>query len=252
MKNVGSIGCRIAALIAAAGSVASILSAPLALSAPARLDVSQEMQGSGVFLNAAGDVLTARHVVEDCRSLYVVKDGRVAPATLLASSRDPDLAVLSTPLKPYLSATLARTAPANTASMGVFAEAYSVLLRMPDRARLLSNAMTVPGSDGLQLLSGVKPGASGSGVLGNGGLLLGVVVERVAAGPGSSGARTLSVGLGAGAGGSTQVVAVTAAQIKQFLQAENVEFFESDAAQLGPMQSPAARAMTLSVGVICG
>ncbi|HEY4317908.1 MAG TPA: serine protease [Herbaspirillum sp.] len=246
MKKCLPIGWRLAALVAAA------VSAPVSMSAPARMDSSQEVQGSGVFLNAAGDVLTARHVVKDCRSLYVVKDGRVAPATLAATSLDPDLAVLHTPLKPYLSVTLARTAPASTASMGVFAEAYSVLLRMPDRARLLSNAMTVPGSDGLQLLSGVKPGASGSGVLGNGGLLLGVVVERVAAGPGSSGSRMLSVGTGSGSGGSTQVVAVTAAQIKRFLQAENVEFFESDAAQLGPMQSPAARAMTLSVGVICG
>jgi serine protease DegQ len=243
--------CRMAMLIAAA------LPPGLGFGATAepRLAVSQDVQGSGVFLNAAGDVLTARHVVKDCHSLYVVKDGRVLPATVLTISQDvnPDLAVLHTGFKPYLSATLAETAPSTTASVGVFAEAYSVLQRMPDRARLLSNAMTVPGSDGLQLLSGAKPGASGSAVLGSGGLLLGVVVERVAAGPGSSGSRMLSVGTaGGGIGGSTQVLAIPTARIKQFLRERNVEFSESDVAQLGPMQSPAARAMTLSVGIICG
>jgi serine protease DegQ len=252
MGNSLSIGCRLCRM---AMLIAAALPPGLGFGATAvpRLAVSQDVQGSGVFLNAAGDVLTAHHVVKDCHSLYVVKDGRVAPATVLATTSDPDLAVLRTPLKPYLSATLAETAPSGSSSIGVFAEAYSVLQRLPDRARLLSNAMTVPGSDGLQLLSGAKPGASGSAVLGSGGLLLGVVVERVAAGPGSSGSRMLSVGTaGGGIGGSTQVVAIPTARIKQFLQEQNVEFSESDVAQLGPMQSPAARAMTLSVGIICG
>src|SRR5450830_611907 len=38
---------------------------------------SIEAQASGVFLNANGDVLTARHAVAGCRSLYVIKDGQV-------------------------------------------------------------------------------------------------------------------------------------------------------------------------------
>lgn len=245
MGNSGLVRRRIAALIVAAACM------PAAMSAPARLDRNQELQGSGVFLNTAGDVLTANHVVKNCRSLYVVKDGRVEPATVLATSRDPDLAILHTALKPYLSATLARNAPVKSASVGVFAEAYSVLQRMPDRARLLSNAMTVPGGEGLQLLSGVKPGASGSAVLGGGGLLLGVVIERVGAGPGT-GSQTLSRSADGGTTGATQVVAVTVDKIRQFLQDHQIDFAESDTAQLGPMQSPAARAMTLSVGVICG
>lgn len=245
MGNV-ALMCRLIAALALAA-----LCAPGVMAAPARLDRNQDLQGSGVFLNAAGDVLTANHVVRNCHSLYVVKDGRVEPATVLATSRDPDLAVLRTSLKPYLSATLARTAPGAAASVGVFTEAYSVLQRMPDRARLLSNAMTVPGSDGLQLLSGVKPGASGSAVLGSGGLLLGVVIERMGSGPGA-GNQTLSMGIGGSAGGATQVVAVTVARIRQFLQEHQIDFAESDTAQLGPRQSPAARAMTLSVGVICG
>lgn len=228
-----------------------VASSATAMAAPARLDRNQDLQGSGVFLNQAGDVLTANHVVRDCHSLYVVKDGRVEPATVLATSKDPDLAVLHTTFKPYLSATLARSAPTSRASVGVFTEAYSILQRMPDRARLLSNAMTVPGSDGLQLLSGVKPGASGSAVLGSGGLLLGVVIERIGAGPGT-GSQTLSLSPGGGTTGATQVVAVTVDKVRRFLDEHQIDFVESDTAQLGPMQSPAARAMTLSVGVICG
>ncbi len=211
-----------------------------------------EAHASGFFLNARGDVLTARHAVAECRSLYVVKGSRAAEVSVLALSKELDLAVLRTPLKPYLSATFAQSAMAG-GSVGVFVEAYSVLQRLPDRATLLSNAMTVPGGEGLQLMSDVQPGASGSAVLGNSGLLLGTVVERVATSPGASG-RTLSrAAASSGAPtGATQVHAVPAARIKQFLTVNGIEFSESDAAQIGPQQSPASRASTLSVGVVCG
>jgi hypothetical protein len=152
-----------------------------------------------------------------------------------------------------LSAVLAETTPVSAASVGVFTESYSALQRLPDRAKLLSNAMTVPGGESMQLLSGAKPGASGSAVLGNGGLLLGVVVERVAAGPGASGNRMLSMTAGGNASNaSTQVLAIPVLKIRQFLLERNIPFTESDTAQLGAMQSPAARAMTLAAGVICG
>jgi hypothetical protein len=125
-----------------------------------------DANASGVFLNAAGDVLTARHVVADCRTLFAIKGAQVAEATVVAASPELDLAVLRTTLKPYLHATLALGDAAPGQSIGVFAEAYAVLQRLPGRATLLSNAMTVPGAEGLHLLSGLKPGASGSAVLG--------------------------------------------------------------------------------------
>lgn len=210
-----------------------------------------EVNASGIFLNSAGDVLTAKHAVIDCPTLYVVKDGRVAEASVQTSSQELDLAVLRTTLKPYLSATFALTLPASNASRGVFAESYSALQRLPDRAALLSNAMTVPGSEGLQLLSGAQPGASGSAVLAGNGLLMGMVVERVGAAPYASG-RILHRGPVGLSRGAKQVRAITSAQIKRFLSDSLIPFTESDRAQLGPMQSPAARAATLSVGVLCG
>jgi len=41
-------------------------------------------------------------------------------------------------------------------------------------------------------------------------------------------------------------------RIKHFLRDNGVACGESDTPQLGPRQSPAARAATLSVGVLCG
>src|SRR5450830_734292 len=208
---------------------------------------SIEAQASGVFLNADGDVLTARHAVAGCRSLYVVKDSRVVMATLRAVSNEDDVAVLATALKPFLSAVFQRAALPPERSVAVFAEAYSRLLRMPDRARTLSNAITVPDDDGeLQLLSGVKPGASGSPVLGASGLVLGMVVERIA------GTLQVHASNAMKAGGTTLVRAVPAADIKRFLRRNGIDFAESDAAQISAQQSPAARAFTLGAGVICG
>jgi serine protease DegQ len=207
---------------------------------------------SGVFINGAGDVLTARHAVATCKDIYVISGRRVAQATLGVASEMLDLAVLHTSLKPYLSATLAGAAPPNDRAVAVFAEAYSVLQHIPYRSVLLSNALVVQGGERLQLLSGARPGASGSGVFSTSGLLLGVVIERVAVGPGG-GPRVLSR-----SGGVSELVrptvvqAVPIAKVGQFLLESNVPFIQSDLPQLGENQSAAARAATLSVGVMCG
>jgi len=235
------------------------LLASVAAAAAATVTGAQEMptptpmaNASGVFLNDAGDVLTARHAVAKCASLFAIKGTQVAQASVLAVSAEWDLAVLRTTLKPYLHATLASTDAAATGSVGVFAEAYAVLQGLPERGALLSNAMTVPGAEGLQLLSGVQPGASGSAVLNSAGLMLGVVVERVAAAPHASGTALSRTASMAGATGATQVRAVPASQVRQFLTSHGIPFTQSDHSQLSPMQSTAARASTLSVGVLCG
>lgn len=244
---------RLARRVAAAACAAAAVFAIAEESPPRGL----EGNASGVFLNEAGDVLTARHAVTGCRSLFVLKDGRVAEATVRATSSQPelDIAVLRSDIKPYLGATFPRSEALPAATISVFSEAHGPLQRMADRSAVLGNALTVPGAEGLQLLSGAKPGASGSAVLDAGGLLLGVVVERIAAAPGASGgtlSRLPSLSGSGAAAGSTRVRAETAARIKHFLRDNGVAYSESDTPQLGPQQSPAARAATLSVGVLCG
>jgi serine protease DegQ len=215
----------------------------------ALLDPGQETSASGVFLNPAGDVLTARHAVLKCAALYVVKDARIVAATILAHDPVLDLAVLRTRLRPYLSATLAHSLPRS--GSGVFTESYAGLQRMSDRSSVLSNALTLPGAEALYLLSGALPGASGSAVLGSDGLLLGMVVERVSRGPGGIERRSGGALNPALTQGDIRVKAIAAPQIAQFLRAQDLPFTQSDVAQLGPQQSPAARAATLAVGIYC-
>jgi hypothetical protein len=89
-------------------------------------------------------------------------------------------------------------------------------------------------------------------VLGAGGLVMGMIVERVAGVPSSAGMAQVHARNPAQAGGATLVKAVPAAAVKHFLRASGIDFAESDAAQISALQSPAARAFTLGVGVICG
>lgn len=260
VSNAGLAARRLACAIAQGCLASACLAA-----SPGDALPSLDAHASGFFINANGDVLTARHAVANCGSVYVVKDSRAVRASVTALSQTLDLAVLGTSLKPYLSATFAQAGLTGSHSIGVFTEAYSVLRRLPDRGRLLSNALTIPlpssgqpaggeaAAGGLQLLSGAQPGASGSAVVGNSGLLLGVVVERVAASPGATGRMLSRAAVAAGApAGATQVHAVSSAQVKDFLRASGIAFAESDAPQIGATQSPAARAATLAVGVICG
>ncbi|WP_148255864.1 serine protease [Pusillimonas sp. T7-7] len=212
-----------------------------------------DAHASGILLNASGDVLTARHAVANCDALFVVKDARVVPVHIKAASITQDLAVLATPIKPYLSATFPSDAALAARSQPVFADGYNALRRMPDRASVVFNAITAPATGELSLLSPAQPGASGSAVLGAGGLLLGMVTERVAVDGTSSGTVPLS------RAGSTRsntvagrVKAVATADITAFLRAHDIAYTQSDAPQLGSLQAQAPRAATLSVGVICG
>eukprot|EP01038_Epipyxis_sp_PR26KG_P019938 gene19938-28225_t len=106
--------------------------------------VPPDTNASGVFLNEAGDVLTARHAVSDCYTLFAVKGAQVSQATVIAASPALDLAVLRTTLKPYLSATLSRADAAPGRSVGVFAEAYAVLQRLPEGRWLQADERRTP------------------------------------------------------------------------------------------------------------
>lgn len=211
-----------------------------------------QAHASGVFLNQDGDVMTAYHAVRDCGAIYAVKDRRVVEAHLIAADAAQDLAVLATRLTPYLSATLVQSPVTGRPGQPVFVEAYNVLRRMPNRSSTVFNAVTSEDS-GLSLLSSAQPGASGSPVLGSAGLMLGMVVERIAVDRRASGKVTLSRPAPSGDPQvATRVRAVGAQEIKGFLLDNGIPFQESDEPQLGALQAQAPRAATLSVGVICG
>ena len=116
-----------------------------------------DVNATGIFINDAGDVLTARHAVAGCGSLFVIKDARVARARVRVVSPDRDLAVVGSTLRPLLVAAFARTPPGGGAQP-VFAAGYDALRKMPDRATAVVNGLTRPGAraDALALIERVK------------------------------------------------------------------------------------------------
>src|ERR1700744_3536253 len=129
-----------------------------------------DANATGFFVNDTGDVLTARHVVETCKSLYLIKDGQVARASVKAVSADQDLAVITSKLKPYLTASFIKT-PDLSGGRPVFAAGYEVLRHMQDKSSTMYNALTrhapSEGSDNgeMTLTSSATNGASRSPVL---------------------------------------------------------------------------------------
>ncbi|WP_233832486.1 S1 family peptidase [Paraburkholderia sp. ZP32-5] len=208
-----------------------------------------ESNATGFFVNDNGDVLTARHVVEACQSLFLIKDAQVARATVKAVSKDHDLAVITSRIKPFLNASFAKTDNVGGAQP-VFTAGYEVLRHMPDRATTMYNAVTLgkptAQTGEFSMMSSATNGASGSAVLDQGGLVVGLVTDRSEASNADPRAYVTR------AGAADYVVAVSADSIKAFLAANGIPFTETDTVQLELMQAHAPRAATLEAGVLCG
>lgn len=235
-------GVRILSFLAAIVLVAGDRPAPaedLSVGMPRRYDMAPN--ASGFFIDMEGTVLTARHAVQGCSTLYTLKDGRVARADLVATSPDDDLALVRSTIKPYLAATFATDAEIQ-GSQPVFAASYDDLQHMKDRAKVMYNGFVVdrvrrPDEIEFMLYSGADHGTSGSPVLNGKGLVIGLITKRETTG---------------GLSGQSVVVAVSGVAIQAFLRRAGVAFDESDGAQISPLQARAPRANTLSVGIICG
>jgi serine protease Do len=208
-----------------------------------------ESNATGFFLNDDGDVLTARHVVEACQSLFLIKDSQVARAKVKAVSKDRDLAVITSRIKPFLTASFAKSNDL-AGSQPVFTAGYEVLRHMTDRSTTMYNAFTRDRAGGqpgeFSMMSSATNGASGSPVLDQGGLVVGLVTDRAEASNADPRAYVTR------SGAADFVIAVSSEPIKAFLAANRIPFAETDSAQLEPMQAHAPRAATLEAGVLCG
>jgi S1-C subfamily serine protease len=223
---------------------------PVMIAPSKRIDATAlEANATGFFINDSGDVLTARHVIDACQSLFLIKDGQVARAQIKAVSDDRDLAVIGSRIKPFLTASFAKSANPEQVEP-VFAAGYEVLQHMPDRLETIYNAFTrgTPGDQPgeFTMMSSATNGASGSPVLNQAGLVMGLVTERALA---SSDDPRAYAGR---SGAARYVIAVADDPIKEFLAANHVPFNETNTAQLEPMQPHAPRAATLEAGVLCG
>lgn len=234
MFKAALVGCGI---VLTAVLATPARTADLSVTPPHRYEIAPN--ASGFFIDLKGTVLTARHAVEGCKSLYLLKDGRVTRAELIAASDDADLALLRSTVTPLLAATFAiddRT----RANQPLFAAGYDELNHMPGKSSMIYNALALDrqsqGAE-LALYSDVDHGASGSPVLDGNGLVIGLIVKREAV---------------ANRGGKGVAIAVSGRSIKAFLTASGISFQDSNRAQLSPLQARAPRAVTLMAGVICG
>lgn len=250
MKRMRHTACA-AALLFAVAAAAQTTREPVMNAPSKRIDAfALEANATGFFVNDDGDLLTARHVVDACRTLFVIKDARVARATVKAVSRDQDLAVITSTLRPLLAASFARRADVQ-AAQPVFAAGYDVLRHMPDRATTLYNAFTRADarsdvSDEFTLMSAATHGASGAPVLDQAGRVIGLITDRATV----AGDDARSVATRSDA--ASYVIAIRSDPIKAFLRTSGVPFSESDAPQLEPMQARGPRAATLEAGILCG
>ncbi len=145
--------------------------------------------GTGVVVNASGDILTALHVVADATTIRVTfVDGSTATATISTRQPENDIAVL----KPdHLPAAVTPATLGNPGSARVGSDAYIVgnpfgltgslsagvvsglgrSFQVPDSSQVLNGL--------IQVDAAVNPGNSGGPLLNRGGQVIGIVTALV-------------------------------------------------------------------------
>jgi serine protease DegQ len=144
---------------------------PSSTPAPAGVPTADGSMGSGVVVNASGDILTCLHVVANATSIEVTfADGTKSPATIQATQPQNDIAVLRATQPP---ATIVPAVLGNPRSMQVGSEAF-----------VLGSPFGLTGS----ISSGIVSALNRSFQLPNNGpLLTGLIQVDAAVNPGSSG-----------------------------------------------------------------
>ena len=177
--------------------------------------------GTGIVISRSGRILTNNHVAEGCVEIAVVTAKGSYPATILAADGKADLVVLETGAE-FGAAASFRTTPAELGE--------PVVVSGFPLTGLLSSSGTVTfghvgallgiGNDAqkLQITAPVQPGNSGGPLLDHGGLLVGVVVEKL---------NALKVAKLTGDIPQNVNFAIKAEVTQLFLRANGVEFSDS-------------------------
>lgn len=194
---------------------------------------SVQIEGSGFFVDDAGHILTAKHVVAQCGTIYVRKGSRLFQAELVDISDEFDMALLALGRTHGLSAVF----PVHTSMVSneaAFTASYNELPGIIHTGGAWSNAVIADGagesSANMTLVSRAEEGASGAPVLNSKGLVAGMVTHRLM---------------------GDKILAVKAETIKTYLAAQGITALEDSRPQLGAFQDRARRAATLSAGILC-
>lgn len=138
------------------------------------------MSGTGFFVNSAGQLLTAAHVVHDCTTIDVRSGGNSLPATVTASSALLDMAVLDTHVSSEHFLPLRREGRLelgeNVVNVGFPLQTLMTDAPTVTRGTLSSRAGMTGSVGQFQFSAPIQPGASGGPVIGARGDVVGVAV----------------------------------------------------------------------------
>jgi Trypsin-like serine proteases, typically periplasmic, contain C-terminal PDZ domain len=197
---------------------------------------------TGFFVDGRGHVLTARHAVDGCRGVYLLRPGLVIPLTVVAADDATDLALVRAPETLGEAGAFAPDPPP-TDGQAVFTASYADLLghdidgvlangRVPARARAADGTV-------FPISSAAGAGTSGAPVVDRRGLVIGVVF-----------ARRHPTGAGRRLGIAAPLMAVEGNRAKAFLADHGV--VPEDRAQAPrpdhAARADAARAYTIGIG----
>jgi S1-C subfamily serine protease len=201
--------------------------------------------GTGFFINAAGEVMTAAHVTHDCVLSEVTRDGAILASKVIASSSLLDLAVIDTaaPAPHFLPLRKNTEIILGEAVTNVGFPLQKILAASPNLTRgNISSRGALEGSLGqFQFSAPIQPGSSGGPVVSDGGELLGVTVGTLnAAKLIASGALPQNVNF-----------ALDAKFVAKFLHKNNIAFNETAAAPKGDMQTANEAALSSVVAIKC-
>ena len=138
--------------------------------------------GSGVIVNAQGDILTSLHVVQGATAVKVsFSDGTDSAATIKSSDADHDIAVLSPATLPQVvvpavlggGARIGDEAFAVGHPLGLVGSLSAGVISGLDRSFPMSNGKTLSGM--IQFDAAVNPGNSGGPLLNRDGQVIGIV-----------------------------------------------------------------------------
>jgi len=138
--------------------------------------------GSGIIVNAQGDILTSLHVVQDAATIKVsFSDGSESPASVKSTDPDHDIAVLTPAKLPEVvvpavlggGARIGEEAFAVGHPLGLVGSLSAGVISGLNRSFPLSNGKTLSGM--IQFDAAVNPGNSGGPLLNRAGQVIGIV-----------------------------------------------------------------------------
>jgi serine protease Do len=201
--------------------------------------------GTGFFINAKGQLLTAAHVQRDCVLLEARKDGKTFPVTSIASSVLLDVAVIDSGL-PTTTMLPLRRAQGLVLGESVTSVGYPLQGLLADSPNLtrgnVSSTSGIKGSYGMfQFSAPIQPGNSGGPVVSDNGELLGMAV-------GTLNAKAL---VEKGLLPQNVNFALSSDYVARFLRRERVEFNEVERKTPGEMKIANDAALGATVQLAC-